>query len=684
MQVNRYFNSTLSGYSVWFAGSILLTAIFVFSPAFIHPFEIPKFLILSTGIFIGLFIFPIRLKQIQWNIVDIFVFGWILWQIVDLLIVGANDQSFLHLQYLILFTLIYLIGRGSLFDQEKYRYIAIFLIITATIQAVIGILQFFHLLAWAGSFFQGYETQAFGTFKNPNLLGAFLAFSLPFIYYLLKTANKTKRILWDIAVTLILAGLIVTKSRGAWVAALIGTGIYCWITIPSIQTYFQKRSASKMILILVIFLMSLPLFYSLYHLNPASASGRFFIWSVSWNMIRDHILTGVGFGNFGLHWLKYQGAYFAQTSGVDHSLAVSLKSAHFQYLQIFAESGLIGLLLFLILVVNLFKSFYSSHGERDPNRILITTTLFSSMLILFIHGLVEDVFTSVPILSIFLIILSVYVSMTSRQDLPSPSSALAGYPGQSRGGMQKYSLPAFLPQSADFGLASGVVVERERYGDLQTADANEVHGFTRGASFKGTINWNWVRALLAPVLVLILIQDVKVFHGELLWKKGQNIARDGDWARAIQYYHQAKSYIPKNHELDFFLGAAYSKTGRSENAIKYLLSSMNGFSDKNQYIALGKAYIDDKQYNEAILSLNRSLYFYPGLLSPHFWLSRVYYEQGDIIGARRELLKILQVENRYRSTEVEQIKADARRALSLLRSVGEIPRPLPRVVHSGY
>jgi len=115
--------------------------------------------------------------------------------------------------------------------------------------------------------------------------------------------------------------------------------------------------------------------------------------------------------------------------------------------------------------------------------------------------------------------------------------------------------------------------------------------------------------------------------------------------------------------LKFYLGAAYSKISKPDLALKYLQASQIGFIDKNQLIALGKAYIDLGQYDLAIQSLNRVLYFYPKLLSPHFWLSRTYFELGDVEQARNELQIILKAKNTLNSNEIELVKKDAMQAL---------------------
>lgn len=94
----------------------------------------------------------------------------------------------------------------------------------------------------------------------------------------------------------------------------------------------------------------------------------------------------------------------------------------------------------------------------------------------------------------------------------------------------------------------------------------------------------------------------------------------------LSKYNEAKECLSYSDELDFHLGAACSRTGEAQKAIELIKSSQKGLSDKNQFITLGKAYIDNGDYALAGETLNRVLYFYPNLLYPHFLLSRNYFE----------------------------------------------------------
>jgi O-antigen ligase len=74
-------------------------------------------------------------------------------------------------------------------------------------------------------------------------------------------------------------------------------------------------------------------------------SGRSDIWTVGWRMVEEHPVGGVGVGNFevsSIHYLLEPGAILRDEFIVD-----TPKVAHNTYLQVLAELGVVGLVLFL-------------------------------------------------------------------------------------------------------------------------------------------------------------------------------------------------------------------------------------------------------------------------------------------------------------------------------------------------
>ncbi len=593
----------------WAIGLLLITISLSFTASFIHPFVTVKHVILRLGIGLLLLLIPIRFRLLSQQCRDMLLLFWFIWLGMSSLMDTPWPQSGFKLEGLVLLVLFYLMVRTTLSNRNYLNTIIFIIAVVATIQSCIGVLQYFKLFPWTSVYFLGFETQVTGTVEGANVLGALLAASLPSVYFLISKSIKWGKTWWVIALILIVATLILTKSRGAWVAVLVGLGIYNRDDIIKSLHRLRPHKIILSFLVFVAFGVITLFLVKIYNLNPDSADGRLFIWSVTKAMISDHIWTGVGYGNFGLNWLEYQGAYFTNAAESTYRLAVSLTSAHSQYLQILAETGVVGFTLFVVFLVSLPYSLiqrFRNHNREQQQTII---TLFAMLATLLTHALVEDVFSSLTVQLLFLLILAAFVSGT------------------------------------DYEKGSAMIT-RDR--------------------FRG-----WKPLVLFPLLFLLVAVSYRQVKGELLWKQGQNFARSGSWDQSITHYQEAMVYLPFNHELDFYLGAAYSKIGQAEKAINYLKKSQEGFSDKNQNIALGKAYIDNGNYGRAESTLNQVLYYYPALLSPHYWLSRAYFEQEYFERTRQELKIILSAKNILHSSDIERVKDDARSALAAITATSQ-------------
>src|SRR5690606_25333780 len=96
-----------------------------------------------------------------------------------------------------------------------------------------------------------------------------------------------------------------------------------------------------------------PLVYHLFQLKPASAQGRGLTWNSTVLLIQNHALTGVGTGNFAVNYLRYQADFLDGLNNNEHvyfQLAGDNRYAFNDFLQLTAESGIPGGLIFLLLL----------------------------------------------------------------------------------------------------------------------------------------------------------------------------------------------------------------------------------------------------------------------------------------------------------------------------------------------
>lgn len=414
---------------------------------------------------------------------------------------------------------------------------------------------------------------------------------------------------------IILCALVLTLSRGAWLALL---GALFFLAYPVLHRFFRKRFQSKYIKISIVIIISLVILISLigvYHLNADSALGRIFIWKVSGLMVKDYPILGVGYGNYGFQYLNYQANFFDNPeNAIYYEKACGIKLAHSEFVHITAETGIIGLVFFCLLIILFFiysrKILLSQIDKEISNLVRIFIAAF---IVIILHSAVDSVLHTLPISIMFY-----------------------------------------------FALALISVLSKEYYG-------KEIKCF-RSITFNLKTN----KLMLLVGIALLIFNVYQVVYkgiGYVYWKSGQNEVAQGNWENGIRGYENAINYLPNNGELQFHLGAAYSYTGIYEKAIGLLTQSLEKFNDKNIYLTLGHAYRISGCYQKAEENIQIVIRMYPQLLLPHLWLAEMYYETDELDKSVLELRLIINAEPKIISQDVIFIKQDAKMLLQTIQSL---------------
>jgi len=263
-------------------------------------------------------------------------------------------------------------------DQDALRLLGHALVAAAAVVAAYGLVQFLHLdpVPLATPF----KDRVVSVFTNPNHFGSFMALVLPLslAFYLQDLTPRARR-LTALAVLLIYAGLLLSGSRGAWCGGLVGV----LIVAISCVLRMQRRGLADLMrpvvgLLALISIVTWGLTYkpviqtaektvtikqrALSSTNlvgagveqDSSINHRYFIWQVSWEMVRSAPLVGIGYGQYQQRFgqfrdqLKEQTRFSSLNPGQQQETTLY---AHNEYLHWWAENGLLGLLGFLCIVV---------------------------------------------------------------------------------------------------------------------------------------------------------------------------------------------------------------------------------------------------------------------------------------------------------------------------------------------
>ena len=278
------------------------------------------------------------------------------------------------LQVLLVYLLVVSLARQT--RWQKLLVAALF--VAAGLEVLLGVYQFFTRTG-PPSFGVGSFLRAYGTFGQPNPYAGYLGMVAPLAYALAFFWGRRARIDWlRLLAWLVLAGTLAASlmsfSRGGWMGLAMA--------LVAVTALASRRGAVLTAVGLVV-LASLAVL-GMANLLPASILGRLSIladyfsifdvrevlvtpenwalvermahWQAAWYMYEDHVLFGVGIGNYVAAYPSYYLTIWKDPLGHAHNL----------YLNMLAEMGAIGLVGYLLMVGSWFGLGLLSLRRSEP------------------------------------------------------------------------------------------------------------------------------------------------------------------------------------------------------------------------------------------------------------------------------------------------------------------------------
>jgi len=225
--------------------------------------------------------------------------------------------------------------------------------------------------------------RAYGSFSHPNILAGFLVVAIIFCLWLLnKKEYKNIKLLLVIGCYLLIVALFFTFSRAS---------LLIFLVIIFYYIFFKKNKfipITCLLLIIFLSIMYLPLVKTRIigneRLEVKSNIERISGYNQAFKIIKNNILLGTGIGNYTVELQKTypnQPAYFYQP-------------VHNIYLLVLAEIGLMGVILFFIILyikhynykiiflyfsIILFLFFFDHFWWTLPSGILLVFVIFSTL-----------------------------------------------------------------------------------------------------------------------------------------------------------------------------------------------------------------------------------------------------------------------------------------------------------------
>lgn len=240
----------------------------------------------------------------------------------------------------------------------------------------------------------------FATFRHVNTFAGFLLILVPLtIHFIVSEKSKIARVFYSSFLILELVSLIFTKSVGAFLVLGLMFVIAAILTMPHFLSRWPRRLVWLIVgLVTLLFLISLYLIVqsrsqAIFSLNEGSSvSMRWHNWRIGGEIFRQHPLTGVGYGSFGAIYPKFMQPGANETH-----------FAHNIFVQMLAETGIIGLIMTLGLIAG-----YIAINLRQTAFLRLEWFLFLAGLGFWMHNLVDFdfYFSSLAVPALFIIGLS--------------------------------------------------------------------------------------------------------------------------------------------------------------------------------------------------------------------------------------------------------------------------------------
>ncbi|NTS76175.1 O-antigen ligase family protein [Catenovulum sp. SM1970] len=216
---------------------------------------------------------------------------------------------------------------------------------------------------------------------DPNDLALVLMFPAAFAIALIlnKGLGKFAFVMGIIGAPVLFMAIIATQSRGGLLGILAVFGIFAYRKIKSKALFFILGAVAMVVLYAVAGISDRASGGAAEEGIDASAMGRLYAWEAAFGMALHNPLTGVGVDNFYSNYYYYSQHW----DGLNHAV-------HSTWFGVLAETGFLGLIVFLIIIGHLLNTAYKTlislerlqrQGHTIPPALLaVTQAVYAGML----------------------------------------------------------------------------------------------------------------------------------------------------------------------------------------------------------------------------------------------------------------------------------------------------------------
>ncbi|MDD5129548.1 MAG: O-antigen ligase family protein [Candidatus Omnitrophica bacterium] len=320
---------------------------------------------------------------------------------------------------------------------KEFKFLAIFFILTEIINSkerlrniLIAIVASAALIiadAWV-QYFRGFDflrsyqySRLTASFSAANGLAAWLVMVIPLVtgvFLWVKVIYRKLRISLLVMIFLLFICLLLTYSRGAWLGIMLAGIFMSFYILKNSDAKAKIRYLSFIICLIIVFLLTSKLLNismrkvdkvnfdsgqtvgerikSIVNINRGASLVRLNLWKEALMIIRDYPLTGCGVNTYSIVARSYK---VSESGGI---------YPHNSFLQKAAETGLLGLFVFLWLIV---QFFWVSFQSLKQNKNMLVLGLLSGILAFLVQAFFDNHLYSLQLVVLFWFILGLTIAV---------------------------------------------------------------------------------------------------------------------------------------------------------------------------------------------------------------------------------------------------------------------------------
>jgi O-antigen ligase/Tfp pilus assembly protein PilF len=640
--------------------ALLISTPLVFYPYLVRIFNPAKELAFNILVIIGLMLWKLKMVskeevKITRTPLNLPVLAFMAICALSLLWSNSPMVSLLELPLFLVGPILYFIVANNIHDEHQINRLLTTLLIISSLLGIYGIFQYngIDFSFWKANVGRN---QVFGLFGNVNYFAEYMIVPLPLaISLFFATRNRTHKILLLVGILAMGGSLILTFTRGSYLAIGISSTFMFFLYLVSRGKGFIKEHKKIFIIILafiilVTFLFAIP--------NPLNKSGtviskikgrisitqftkssslkrRIAIWEFTGMMIKDRPILGSGLGTFKYNSLNYQSKFFDQGENRRLYPYGIADKVHNEYLQLGAELGVLGLGIFLWLIIT-----YFNYGIKLLKRIKdkykqgIIIGLMGGLMAVLIDAIFGFPLHLPATLVLFWLFIGLIASIKySGQKTKIEEVKKAG--PKSKSNKTQSNIYKFKPLLyliiILLSLFLCVIVTRpfvSQYYEFYGVEYAKKADYNIAIkNFHEAVKWN-------------------PYFGMIYYNLGQILSQKGIYGISIEYFEKAGKYMD-HPDLPGRLAYLYLKKGQVDKAISKLKQAISYQKNEKSmvplYTDLGNNFMRVGRYKPAEIAFKNALKINSKYVNAHYGLAGAYLRQNKLDEAQEELQKVIEL-----------------------------------------